>query len=117
LFNDRPDLKSTSRQVMTRQTLSALQRQRLIARTSRAIGGAEAGSTHSAYYIRPAGMRAVLRLGGIEAKRTAPRGTFLLRHALALADIALAFERSAKREPGHSLLVWEPDWEAVQRAG
>ena len=118
LFGSRMDLKESSRRVMTRQILSSLQKQGFIARTPRAVGGPEAGSTRSAYFIRPAGIRAVWKLGaGMEPRRTAPRGTFLLRHALALADIALSLERSAQTHPGHALLAWEPDWEAAQRVG
>jgi len=117
LFRDRPDLKESSRLVMTRQLLSTLQKKGLIARTSRSIGGPDAGSVRSAYYVRPDGMRVVWEFGvGREPKRTAPRGTFLLRHALALADIALAFEREARQNAGHAVVVWEPDWEAAQRA-
>lgn len=118
LFGSRTDLKDSSRRVMSRQVLASLQRQGLIERTPRAVGGPEAGSTRSAYFIRPAGMRMIWKMGaGLEPKRTAPRGTFLLRHALALADIALTLERSARANAGHAVLTWEPDWEATQRGG
>jgi len=118
LFGTRSDLKPNSRRVMTKQVLASLRRQGLIERTPRAIGGPEAGSTRSAYFVRPAGMRAIWSMGaGLEPKRTAPKGTFLLRHALALADAALAFDRSALANPGHAVLTWEPEWEAAQRSG
>ncbi len=118
LFGARDDLKSSSRRVMTRQVLGSLQKHGLVARTPRAIGGVEAGSTHAAYYIRPAGIRAVCEVGtGIVPKRTAPRGTFLLRHALALADVAVALGKSARNHEGHGLVLWEPDWEAAQHGG
>lgn len=117
LFTGRDDLKESSRQVMSRQILASLQKKGLIARTPRSVGGPDAGSVRSAYYIRPAGMRAVWELGvGVEPKRTAPRGTFLLRHSLALVDIALTFDRAARETRGHAVIAWEPDWEAALRA-
>jgi hypothetical protein len=116
LFSLRTDLKDSSRVVMTRQILANLAKRDLVTRTARSIGGADAGSARSAYYLRPAGMAALWELGvGLEPKRTAPRGTFLLRHALALADVALAFQRAARETNGHSLVAWELDWEAAQR--
>lgn len=40
-----------------------------------------------------------------------------MRHALACADVALAFRREAAKHPRHELLVWEADWEITQRVG
>lgn len=118
LFGSNGSTTTLSAQTMTFRILNSLVAKGLINRTSRAIGGSTGGSGAHAYHLTINGIRALddrtyMRL----PRRLPPRGTFLLRHALATADVALAFERSASSHLGHDLLSFECDWEAAQRFG
>lgn len=109
-------LSAQSRHVVSRRVLAALLAKSLITRTARTVGGPQGGSGAYAYYLSSAGFRLVDDRAELP-RRSAPRGTFLLQHALATADVALAFLKSASAENGHELLSFETDWETAQHIG
>ncbi|MGH3442622.1 MAG: replication-relaxation family protein [Nitriliruptorales bacterium] len=104
-----------SRQVITRRIVQRLRTRGLLAATRRLVGGPGGGSTRMAYYLSPSGLKLAASLEpGLPPKE--PRaGTFLMQHALATADVALAFRRAARTNAGHELLQWECDWQAAQK--
>jgi len=112
LFPDGVHSEASAR-VMTRRVLQRLTSQGLISRTRRFIGGACGGSGQHAYFPTTSGARL---LSSPEARRQAPRGSFLLRHALAVADVALSFKAAALHR-GERLASFECDREAAQRIG
>lgn len=103
---------------MTFRILNSLLIKHLIDRTSRSVGGPTGGSGAHAYFLTAHGVRAIddRRFGG-RPRRLPPRGTFLLRHAVATADVALAFEQTSRSHEDHQLQSFECDWEAAQRLG
>jgi len=107
---------SPSSDVMTRRVLHSLLSKGLVSRTERIVGGSTGGSAAQAWFITPQAVRMIgdRRLAG-GPRRLAPRGTFLLRHCLATAEVALAFEASARDHAGHRLLCFECDWEVAAR--
>ena len=118
LFQAGTDTQPASRPVLTHKTLTHLRKAGLITRTERAVGGPGGGSGSFAYFLTKKGARTLdMSAPATAVRRTAPRGTFLLRHALAGADVALAFITEAAQRPGHEMLVWESDWEIAQRIG
>ena len=95
--------------------LKRLQDRQLIDRTNRVIGGPDAGSGAFAYFLTRQGSKAIaVATQSVAVHREAPKGTHLLRHALAAADIALAFQTTADARAAHELLLWESDWEIRQ---
>jgi hypothetical protein len=118
LFDGNDSIKPLSRQVVTRRILSRLQGRNLLAATTRLIGGPVGGSTRLAYSLTSSGAQLAGDLNGeIPLRRRPTRGTFLTQHALATADVALAFRRSALGRPGHEVIEWECDQQAAQRLG
>jgi len=107
---------SASSDVMTRRVLHSLLSRGLVSRTERIVGGSTGGSAAQAWFIAPQAQRVIgdLRLAG-GPRRLAPRGTFLLRHCLATAEVALAFEASVRDHEGHRLLCFECEWEVAVR--
>lgn len=118
LFGANGPPSGLSAQTMAFRTLHSLRAKGLVERTSRSVGGASGGSAAHAWFLTARGARAVNepRIAGLP-RRLPPRGTFLLRHALAVADVAIAFERAASGHEGHRLLSFECDWEVAERLG
>jgi len=116
LFDDQE--ASTSNRIMTERVLHSLKDKALADRTYRNVGGSTGGSGSFAYHLTGLGIRTLddQRFRNLP-RRLPPRGTFLLRHALATADVALAFRQAARRNLEHSLFAYECDWEAAQRVG
>ncbi len=118
LYSPGDAITPASRTVMTKRVLRSLANRALIGRTIRTVGGFRGGSGAYAYHLTTQGSRAASRLSTtVIPKRAAPRGTFLLRHALTCADVCLAFNAAAEEHPGHRLIAWECDWEVAQRIG
>ena len=118
LFQIETDIKPASRPVLTQRILKQLRTAGLVTRTERAVGGPGGGSGSFAHYLTKKGALALNQTSPVPSvQRTAPRGTFLMRHALAGADVALSFMTEAAQRPDHELLVWESDWEIAQRVG
>jgi hypothetical protein len=118
LFDNLDNHAPLSKRVMTARCLNSLVRKDLASRTARNVGGPTGGSGAYAYHLTAPGIRSLddRRFRHLP-RRLPPRGTFLLRHALATAEVALAFERAARDNEDHSLLSFECDWEAAQRSG
>jgi hypothetical protein len=76
---------------------------------------ATAGATR-AYVLTTAGQRAYASEDGAYPRRVRRPSIVLLDHAVALADIALAFRDGAARA-GDVDLSWEADWEIVHELG
>ncbi len=118
LFDGDQTVSPISRKKVCLRVLERLRGQGLIEATPRALGGVASGSTPAAYRLTRAGSRlASLLRDGFAARRPARRGTFLLAHGLATAEVALTFRDAARANPGHMLLDWSCGWEAAQRFG
>lgn len=106
-----------SREVITRRILQRLISLNLVAATPRLVGGPGGGSTGVAYYLTASGDQLAASLEpGQPSRKPTSKGTFLMHHAIATADVALAFRRAAARR-GDEILEWECDWKAALRVG
>jgi hypothetical protein len=117
LFLSNPGSEA-SQEVLTRRALRALAERDLIRSTPRLVGGPAGGSSALVYSVSSSGLRLATSLDPDLIRRTgALQGTFLMQHALAAAEVALAFAKAAVANPGHELLQWECDWETSYRLG
>lgn len=108
----------TSRNTISWRILDSLIRRGLVERTVRLIGGPDGGSGRYGYFLTAAGYRLARSLNGaLPARRPASGGTFLMRHGMVTADVALAVRRWPQSQPGDELLDWECDWQAALRLG
>lgn len=104
-------LRPTSLNTSGWRILQRLIARGLLAHTPRLVGGPAGGSNAVAYFLTRAGYRVALSLNpSLPAKRLPSRGTFLMRHALMTAEIALAFREAARERPGHEVMSFENDW-------
>jgi hypothetical protein len=109
-------LASKSVNTTSWRVLGSLKRRGLVDQTARLVGGTGGGSERYGYFLTPSGYRLAASLNpALPARRPAARGTFLMRHGMMTADIALSFRRSAQSDPGSELVDWECDWQAAQR--
>ena len=106
-----------SREVIGKRIIRSLRSKALVGATRRLVGGPGGGSTRLGYFLTAQGLRLARSLNAELPSRRPGDGTFLMQHALMTADIALAFRRAARSNPGHELFVWECDWQARQRLG
>lgn len=115
IFSESP-IRSTSYNTTSARVIRSLERRGLVGRTTRLVGGVGGGSARLAYFLSSTGYRLATSLNSaLPARRPAARGTFLMRHGMTTADIALAFRRWARTYGGHELIDWECDWQAAQR--
>ena len=115
---DGSDLGQSSRNTTSWRILHSLTARGLVQQTAKIIGGPGGGAARLGYFLTADGHRLALSLNSsLPAKRPTSGGTFLMQHALATADVSLAFRRAARSHPGHELLEWESDWQAVLRLG
>lgn len=106
-----------SRQVITRRVLNRLKGKGLILETPRVVGPA-GGTARLVYFLTAKGYNAARSLNpGLPSRQPNLRGTSLMGHGLMCAEVALAFRRAARSNPGHELLDWECDWQAAERLG
>lgn len=107
-----------SRMVMAGRLLAALRERGVVTATPRLVGGFGGGSSRPVYYLTPQGYRLARLLNpATPARRLKSPGTFLIRHALITADVALAFRRAARQRELHELVAWECDWQAALGTG
>lgn len=117
LLFDGSRLGPESRETLARRVVSGLRRRGLVGVRTRLTGGRGGGSARQVYFLTDAGRRAIAATTGVSLAQLSARGTLFVEHALAIADVALAFRRSALARPGHSLITWESDWELVTTLG
>jgi hypothetical protein len=107
-----------SRRVITWRVLSRLKQAGLVTTNALLEGEPSGAPTRIAYFLTSFGRR---RFSALEPdfpeRRPVLRGTFLIAHALMVADTALAFRRSARSHPGHRVLLWECDWRTAALLG
>ena len=116
LFDARPERRGP-REVMTRGVVRRLQEERLMTEHRRVVGGSAGGSGRTVYSPSASGLKVVRSFcPGLPARESGSRRPFLLQHSVATAEVALAFQRSA-REFAHQLVEWESDWSAAERVG
>jgi hypothetical protein len=113
LYGDTP-VQEHSADVMTRRALQHLTTRKLIAHTQQHLGGPTGGSNAPVYYLTPTGAH---HLKQTRAAPRAPRGMLLARHAVATADVVLAFHRAPRSEAGHQLLGWATDADIGRQLG
>lgn len=111
------DLTPMSQAVIARKTLRMLVDRGLVQRLPRPLGGSGGGSSPHAFCLADRGARLLAQDGPRLPKRAVPRGTFLLRHALATADFAIALQVAATASADHRLLDWSCDWETAEKLG
>lgn len=108
-------LTPRSREVITWRTLRRLRELRLVATNAVQAGEPEGMPTRIAYFLTAAGRRVFRALEPAAARwRLGVEGTFLLAHALMVAEIALAFRRHAHAYPGGGTLSWECEWQLAE---
>lgn len=106
------------REIMTWRLLGVLRRRGLIGSTPRMVGGPGGGSARLPYHLTTAGYRFARSLSAaVPERRPKSPGTFLIRHGLMTAEVALAFRRAARLHPGHELIDWQRDWQAAMPLG
>src|SRR5438477_9767295 len=106
-----------SRQVITRRVLNRLKRKGLILETPRVTTPA-GGTLRLVYFLTAKGYNLARTLNpGLPSRQPNLRGTSLMGHGLMCADVALAFRRAARANPGHERLDWECDWQPAERPG
>jgi hypothetical protein len=110
LFDGSP-FSAETRETLARRVLGPLRRSGRVAVRPRSVGGTGGGSARQVYALTDAGRRALAATTGAALGQRSSRGTLFVDHALALADVAIAFRRSAAAHPGHAVLGWEADWE------
>src|SRR2546427_1977937 len=110
-------LTPLSRQVISRRVLNRLKRKGLILETPRLVGPV-GGTARLVYFLTAKGYNVARSLNpGLPSRQPNLRGTSLMGHGLMCAEVALAFRRAARSNPGHELLDWECDWQAAERLG
>jgi hypothetical protein len=110
-------LTAGSREVVTRRILRRLRTRQLVTTNALLAGEPDGMPTRIAYFLTSSGRRLFAALEP-DLPRWRPRvqGTFLLAHALMVAEIALAFRRHARANPT-DVLTWECDWQVVESLG
>jgi hypothetical protein len=108
-------LTPRSREVITWRILKRLRDLRLVTTNAVQAAEPEAMPTRIAYFLT-AGGRRVFRALEPEAPRwrVGVEGTFLLAHALMVAEIALAFLRHTRAHPNAGGLSWECEWQLAE---
>ena len=106
-----------SRETLARRVVLGLRRRGLIDVRRRLIGGTGGGSARQVNFLTEPGRRALAATTGVSLAQLSARGTLFVDHALAVADVALAFRRSAMTRPGHAVISWESDWELAGTLG
>ncbi len=115
---DGSSVSARSRTVITRRILGRLRSRGLVATTPRLVGGPGGGSARLTHYLTRAGYRLARSLDPlVPLRRLRSPGSFLIRHGLLTAEIALAFRQEARLRVGHELVAWDCDWQAALALG
>jgi hypothetical protein len=111
-------LTTHAREVGTWRILRRLRQRGLVTTNALLAGDPEGMPTRIAYFLTASGRRVLGALEpGLPQRRPRVEGTFLLAHALMVADIALAFLRHARAHPDGDQLTWECDWQVAETLG
>lgn len=102
-------LTTASRRVLAYRTIAGLRDRALI---EQLVVPGPVGEAVRASVLTASGQRLYAGLDASYPRRARPVSVVMLSHAIALADIAIAFRHGALRG-GDISLVWESDWEAV----
>lgn len=105
----------SSQRVMLSRVLKSLRAADLVTVLPREVGGPTGGSGVAVYTVTATGARLAGQFDSSLAGARIARGNFLMRHALATADVLLAFERAA-HDHGHEL-NWQTDWQIAVKLG
>jgi hypothetical protein len=90
-----------SRQVITRRVLRRLKGKAVVLETPRLVGPA-GGTARLVYFLTAKGYNVARALNpGLPSRQPNLRGTSLMGHGLMCAEVALAFRRAARANPGH----------------
>jgi hypothetical protein len=117
LFDATP-VRAGSKQVITRRILTRLEERAVIAPIARLAAGLNGGSGRLVYGLTRVGERVVDSIHSARgAARTTQRTAFLMKHSLATAEVALAFQRCARVHVGHEVLLWECEWRPSKQVG
>jgi hypothetical protein len=108
-------LTAHSREVGTWRILRRLRERQLITTNAALAGDPEGMPTRIAYFLTARGRRILSALEpGLPPGRPRVEGTFLLAHALMVAEIALCFLRQARAHRDSDVLTWECDWQVAE---
>jgi hypothetical protein len=99
----------------TRRLLQRLRTKGLVTATRRLVGGPAGGSSCVIYQLSAAGARLI---GSVDRGGGGGTGaSAFVEHRLMVAEIALAFLRSARTHRDHSFATWESEGEAAALIG
>ena len=111
-------LSAHSREVGTWRILRRLRQRQLITTNALLAGDPDGMPTRIAYFLTASGRRVFGALEpGLPLRRPRVEGTFLLAHAIMVAEIALAFLRQARAHRDGDALIWECDWQVAESLG
>jgi hypothetical protein len=111
-------LTAHAREVGIWRILRRLRQRGLVTTNALLAGDPEGMPTRIAYFLTASGRRVFGALEpGLPQRRPRVEGTFLLAHALMVAEIALAFLRHARAHRDRDLLTWECDWQVAEDLG
>jgi len=109
-------LNARSADVVAARLLAGLRREGLVTTNAHQAGQPDAAPTRVVHFLTAAGRRAFVRCEpDAPRRRAAVGGSVLVSHSLMLADVALAFRRSALEHVGHELERWDCDWQIGQK--
>jgi hypothetical protein len=111
-------LNVRSRERVTWRILRRLSQRQLVTTNAHLAGDPEGMPTRIAYFLTARGRRVFETLDSLaQHRRLRVRGSFLLAHALMVAEIALVFLRQARASLGRDVLGWECDWQVALSLG
>jgi hypothetical protein len=108
-------LTASSRERVTWRILRRLSQRQFITTNAVLAGDPEGMPTRIAYFLTARGHRVFgAQESVVPRRRVRVRGSFLLAHALMVAEIALVFLRRARASSGRDVLGWESDWQVAE---
>ena len=108
---DGSTLLPSSRAAVTRRVLAGLVRSGFVTTAARTLAAGGVGPARRVYVLTPSGEAFLRRSGSRAGPPPARRGSLFIEHALMTAEVALAFKRAARAEPGLRVISWESDWD------
>ncbi len=104
-------LRPASRARVARRILAGLVQSGFVQPAQRLVSAEGSGPARRVYTLTASGEAVLRRSGRRGGPPPARRGSLFVEHALTTADVALAFRRAARAQPGPAIVSWESDWD------